>query len=218
MRRSPRVIFVNRIADSLGLVPKPPGRPYLMGIVNSTAGSISDEPGERTVDECLERARRLVADGADLINIGGESGVMNARPLDPVEEIARVVPVIEAIVREGIPVSVDTYKPAVAKAALEAGATMIDDASGSRNPELAAVATRHGAVLGDQLVVTISRDDTTDTLAALAVAADHGVAFVRLHDVAAAHDFLVVRAALRGELEVDSDLELPEPLRRVVGK
>lgn len=138
---------LGRIAVATGLGDKPTWRPYLMGIVNATPDSFSDEPGEKTVAHHVKRAEQLVADGADLIDVGGESGVTNASPVTAGEEIARVVPVIEAVAGRGVAVSVDTYKPAVAEAALAAGARMVNDVSGLREPELAAVAARHGAAL-----------------------------------------------------------------------
>jgi len=123
-------------------------RPWLMGVVNATPDSFSDEAGEKSVDDRLELARELVAAGADLIDIGGESGVTNAPPVDPAEEISRVVPVIERVTAElGVPVSVDTYKPEVARAAIAAGASVVNDVSGLRDPGLADACAETGAAL-----------------------------------------------------------------------
>jgi dihydropteroate synthase len=88
-----------------------------------------------------------VADGADLIDVGGESGVTYNEPTSPDEEAARIVPLVERLTAEGIDVSVDTWKPEVARAALEAGAVMLNDVSGLRDPALAALAASSGAAL-----------------------------------------------------------------------
>src|SRR5580700_11965032 len=95
------------------------GRPWLMGVVNATPDSFSDGGGDRTLDERVELARSMLNAGADIIDIGGESGVTNRPPVSPEEEIERVVPLIERVAGElGALVSVDTYKPAVAHAAV----------------------------------------------------------------------------------------------------
>ena len=123
-------------------------RPWLMGIVNATPDSFSDAGLQPDARERVELARSLLAAGADLIDIGGESGVTNRPPVDAEEEIARVVPVIERVVGElGARVSVDTYKPAVARAAIAAGASIVNDVSGLRDPELADVCAATGAAL-----------------------------------------------------------------------
>ncbi len=124
------------------------GRPLIMGIVNATPDSFSDGGRHTTLDERVELARSLVAAGASVIDIGGESGVTNRPPVTPAEEIARVVPLIERVTVElGITVSVDTYKPAVAAAALDAGAAIVNDVTGLRHAELADVCAEHGAGL-----------------------------------------------------------------------
>src|SRR6478672_3282071 len=90
-------------------------RPWLMGIVNATPDSFSDAGTHRTLEQRVALARELLAAGADIVDVGGESGVTNRPPVEPQEEIARVVPLIERIAGElGAVVSVDTYKPAVA--------------------------------------------------------------------------------------------------------
>ncbi len=124
------------------------GRPWLMGIVNATPDSFSDGGTQRTLDERVELARTLLAGGAEIIDIGGESGVTNRPAVPPDEEIARVVPLIERVAGElGARVSVDTYKPAVARAAIAAGASIVNDVSGLRDPELADVCAETGAAL-----------------------------------------------------------------------
>ncbi len=124
------------------------GRPWLMGIVNASPDSFSDGGEQRSVEQRVALARALVADGARIIDVGGESGVTNRPAVAPSEEIARVVPVIEAIAAElDVLVSVDTYKPAVARAAFDAGAAIVNDTSGLRDPELAEVCAQTGAGL-----------------------------------------------------------------------
>ena len=124
------------------------GRPWLMGIVNATPDSFSDAGKHRTLEQRVRLAARLLDEGADLIDIGGESGVTNRPPVAPEEEIRRVVPLIERVAGElGAVVSVDTYKPAVARAAIAAGAAIVNDVSGLRDPELAAVCAQTGAGL-----------------------------------------------------------------------
>lgn len=124
------------------------GRPWLMGIVNATPDSFSDGGQHQTLDKRVALAARQLAGGAQLIDVGGESGVTNRPPVSAEEEVARVVPVIERITRElGARVSVDTYKPAVARAAIAAGACIVNDVSGLRDPELADVCAETGAGL-----------------------------------------------------------------------
>jgi dihydropteroate synthase len=124
------------------------GRPLLMGIVNATPDSFSDGGLAQTVQARVERAAALLADGADLIDIGGESGVTNRPPVPAEEEIARVVPVIQGVAGDlGARVSVDTYKPEVARAAIAAGASIVNDVSGLRDPALADVCAETGAGL-----------------------------------------------------------------------
>lgn len=119
----------------------------IMGIVNTNADSFSDSSPMATLAEQLGHARELVGAGAHIIDVGGESGVTYT-DISPAEsEINRVVPVIEALAAEGVTVSVDTFKPAVADAALAAGATILNDVSALHDPELADVAASHGATL-----------------------------------------------------------------------
>jgi dihydropteroate synthase len=278
------------------------GPPWLMGIVNATPDSFSDAGLHPTLESRFALARELIAAGAAVIDIGGESGTTNRPPVEAGEEIERVVPLIERVVAEGsVLVSVDTYKPAVAQAAIAAGATIVNDVSGLRDPELADVCAQTGAALvvmhtraapkqrlqdpdlyGDvvadvmgflgerlelarsrgvadeQLIVdpgpdfaktpaqtiellrgaarlhefgrpvllAVSRKDFVGalterpprdrgpgTLAALAYGTELGAQIFRVHDVAAASDFLTVLAALRGDLEVAPELALADDLR-----
>lgn len=107
-----------------------PGRCLVMGIVNVTEDSFSDGGKWLVVDDALRHARRLVAAGADMIDVGGESTRPGATRVAPEVEIARVTPVIKALTEEGIPTSVDTMRAATAAAAADAGVSMINDVSG----------------------------------------------------------------------------------------
>ena len=123
-------------------------RPLLMGVVNANPDSFSD-PGERPLDAQLEQVRALVAEGATVIDVGGQSGITNVAEVHPDVEIARVVPLVAAIVADlpSVVVSVDTYKPPVVEAVLDAGAHIVNDVSGLRAPELAPLVARHRAAL-----------------------------------------------------------------------
>ena len=166
-----------------------------MGIVNATPDSFSDDGAHRTLDQRVELARSLLQDGADIIDIGGESGRTDQPPVEAEEEIERVVPLIERVAGElGALVSIDTYKPAVAYAAITAGAAIVNDVSGLRDPELADVCAGTGA----GLVLMHTRaapkekllDPTLDGLVGadvkrylrelISVAMAHGVAFEQL--------------------------------------
>jgi len=277
-------------------------RPWLMGIVNASPDSFSDGGRHRGLNAQLALARRLLADGADILDVGGESASTGRPQVEAEEEVGRVVPLIQRLAGElGATVSIDTYKPAVARAAIAAGASIVNDVSGLRHPELAEVCAQTGAALvvmhtaaaprerrqdpdlyediaaevldflrerievalsrgmqreqlivdpgpdfaktpaqtirllsqvgrmhelGRPVLMAISRKDFIGaltgrrprerlggTLAALAHGLEHGAHIFRLHDVAPAADYLVVRAALRGELEAARDLELAEDLR-----
>ncbi len=270
--------------------------PLLMGVVNATPDSFSDAGELPDLEARLTRARELVAAGARWIDVGGETAAGGRPSVDVDEEIRRVVPVIEGLADLGAVVSVDTYKPDVAEAALAAGAHVVNDISGLRDPALAdlcartgaglvlthtraapkrtlldpsrygdvvadvreflaqrlAVAVDHGvdpeqvildpgpdfaktpaqtvAVLrrldvlhglGRPILLAVSRKDFLGaiigrpapergaaTLAAVAAGADAGAHVFRLHDVAAARDFLAVRAVLGGWRELDADAGL----------
>jgi dihydropteroate synthase len=275
-------------------------RPLVMGIVNASPESFSDGASVGGLEQQVERALSL---GADIVDVGGESGVTDRPPVPAAEEAARVVPLVARLAAEGVVVSVDTWKAEVARAALDAGAAMINDVSGLLEPEVADACASTGAalvvmhtrarpkekafppyedVMGDvlaflgermelarargvgeeQLVVDPGPDfaktpaETVDvlrrlgelralgrpvllaasrkdflgaicdrppaerlagTLAAVGEGVDAGAAIVRVHDVAAARDFLTVRAALRGEVDVPHELRLDPRLRRQAG-
>jgi len=110
----------------------PLARPLIMGVVNVTPDSFSDGGRFLEAGAAIEQARRLVGEGADILDIGGESSRPGAAPVPLEEELRRVMPVLEACVALGKPVSVDTYKPEVMQAAAAAGAAMLNDIWGFR--------------------------------------------------------------------------------------
>lgn len=124
-------------------------RPQVMGIVNVTPDSFSDGGDHATVGAAVAQALRLVEEGADLLDVGGESTRPGAEPVDEATELARVLPVIEALVaKTSVPISVDTTKPAVMRAALAAGAGMVNDVMALRaEGALEAVAASKAAVV-----------------------------------------------------------------------
>ena len=295
---SVRVRAVDRVLELGGGA----GGPLIMGIVNASPDSFSDGGRFGTLAAQVQLARELLEEGADILDIGGESASTGSPPVTVEQEIERVVPLIERAAGElGAVVSVDTYKPAVARAALAAGAVIVNDVSGLRDPEIAALCAQSGAALvlmhtraapkqrlqdpdlyddvcaevltflrerialalaagmspeqlildpgpdfaktpaqtirlladvgrlhelGRPLLMAVSRKDfigaltargprerAAGTLAALAYGVDQGAHIFRVHDVAAAADFLTVRAALRGELRPSRDLALGEEFR-----
>ena len=117
-------------------------RSYIMGILNVTPDSFSDGGEWNTVEKAVAHALEMVADGADIIDIGGESTRPGHTQISDEEEIARIVPVIEALKKAvDVPLSIDTYKSAVARAACEAGVDIINDIWGCRyDHQIAAVA------------------------------------------------------------------------------
>jgi dihydropteroate synthase len=264
-----------------------------MGIVNATPDSFSDAGDHPTLEARVAHGAALLEAGADLLDVGGESARGDRPGVDGADEIARVVPLVERLAGLGALVSVDTYKPAVAEAAIAAGAVLVNDVSGLRDPALADVCARTGAglvimhtrvepkgtllepgfyddvvgdvtaflrervelavargvareqllldpgpdfaktpaqtvaalraieplrALGRPLLWAVSNKDfvgaitgrgprerLAGTLAAIGFGADAGVGVLRVHDVAAAADFLRVRAVLRGEIELAPD-------------
>ena len=122
-------------------------RPLLMGIVNASPDSFSDAGDHPTLEARVEHAAELVAAGADLLDVGGESARGDLPAVSAEEEIARVVPLVERIAGLGAAVSVDTHKPQVAEAAIAAGAVLVNDVSGLRDVTLADVCARTGAGL-----------------------------------------------------------------------
>jgi dihydropteroate synthase len=127
--------------------------PALMGIVNATPDSFSDAQRPKPLDELVARAEQLSAEGAELIDVGGESGRTDRPAVPAAEELARVVPLVERLAGAGLTVSVDTWRSPVARAALAAGAAMVNDVSGLSDPEIADACAEFGAAL----VVTHTR-------------------------------------------------------------
>ncbi|HJW84524.1 MAG TPA: dihydropteroate synthase [Anaerolineae bacterium] len=127
-------------------------RTYLMGVVNVTPDSFSGDGiltagREAVVERAVAQARRMLAGGAHLIDVGGESTRPGAAAVDAAEELRRVLPVVEALAHAGLgPISIDTYKSEVARAALDAGAAIVNDVWGLRRDErLAALVAGRGA-------------------------------------------------------------------------
>lgn len=110
-------------------------RTHVMGIVNVTPDSFSDGGQYAQTAQAVEHALALVAQGADILDIGGESTRPNATPVSLQQELDRVIPVIQALVGQvHIPISIDTYKPAVMQAAIEAGASIVNDVRALQEP------------------------------------------------------------------------------------
>lgn len=110
-------------------------RPLVMGIVNVTPDSFSDGGQFSSTALAIEHALKLVEEGADILDIGGESTRPNAEPVSLEEELRRVIPVIEGLVQRcNIPLSIDTYKPQVMRAAIAAGASLVNDVRGLQEP------------------------------------------------------------------------------------
>jgi dihydropteroate synthase len=124
-------------------------RTHIMGILNVTPDSFSDGGRYSALEQALARAREMAAAGADIIDIGGESTRPGADPVQEDEELRRTIPLIERLAAElAVPISIDTYKSSVARKALEAGASIVNDISGLRfSPDMANVAAGYGAAV-----------------------------------------------------------------------
>lgn len=115
-------------------------RTLVMGIINVTPDSFSDGGLHSTAEAAIARGLVLAAHGADIVDVGGESTRPGAQRVDPAEELARVIPVIEALAAAGVPVSIDTMRAATASAAVTAGACLVNDVSGGlADPDMASV-------------------------------------------------------------------------------
>lgn len=122
-------------------------RPRVMGIVNVTPDSFSDGGRYISYSHAIDHAQKLIADGADMLDIGGESTRPGAAEVSEQEELDRVLPVIEGLRGISVPISIDTWKPVVMRAALKAGATMVNDVNALQaKGALQAVATSGAAV------------------------------------------------------------------------
>jgi len=119
------------------------GQPLIMGILNVTPDSFSDG-GNVSIPHAVERAHRMIEQGASMVDIGGESTRPGAEPVSLQAELDRVLPVLEALQESGVPLSVDTFKPDVMHHALRAGADMVNDIRGLREPgAIEVVASSH---------------------------------------------------------------------------
>ncbi len=118
-------------------------RPCIIGIVNVTPDSFSDGGKHACSGSALRHCEQLLADGAHVLDIGGESSRPGARPLPLEEELQRLLPVLRGAITLGVPVSVDTYKPAVMQVVLDLGADIINDIWALRQPGAADVVSRH---------------------------------------------------------------------------
>ena len=166
------------------------GRPLVMGVLNVTPDSFSD--GGRFLDPgaAIEQARRMVAEGADILDIGAEStrpyGDAVDVPLE--EELRRLDPILPAVVALGVPVSIDTIKPKVAAAALAAGAAIVNDVWGlQRDPEMAPLIAAHAApvvIMHNRAAADPAIDIMADIMAfltrSLAIAERAGIARERI--------------------------------------
>jgi dihydropteroate synthase len=137
-------------------------RTLIMGILNVTPDSFSDGGRSAAPEDALANARRLVAEGADMLDVGGESTRPGHTPVATEDEWARIAPVIPALVAEmGVPVSVDTYKAEVARRALQAGASIVNDVWGfTHDPDMAKVVADHDAAA----VVMHNRSEVDESL------------------------------------------------------
>ena len=123
-------------------------QPIVMGVLNVTPDSFSDGGRYTAVEAAVERALQMVGEGAQLLDIGGESNRPGAPPVSVADELGRVVPVIEALARRtAVPISIDTRKPEVMEAAVGAGASLINDVAALRAPGALAAAARSGAAV-----------------------------------------------------------------------
>ncbi len=125
-------------------------RPLVMGILNVTPDSFSDGGSHEDPAAAVAHAMRMIADGSDIIDVGGESTRPGAAPVSPAEEIARVRPMVERLAEEGaVPISIDTRRADVGAACVEAGASIVNDVGGFRDPAMQelAVSTDVGVVI-----------------------------------------------------------------------
>ncbi|TKD66958.1 dihydropteroate synthase [Pseudalkalibacillus hwajinpoensis] len=157
---------------------------WIMGILNATPDSFSDGGEYNTVDHAVAHALQLVEDGADLIDIGGESTRPGATPVSLEEELNRVIPVIKAVRKAvDVPVSIDTYKAEVADQAILAGADIINDVWGAKaDPEMGKVAAAHAV----PIILMHNRYDTDygDIMADIKADVEESIAIVREAGVA----------------------------------
>ncbi|NKE07881.1 dihydropteroate synthase [Mesobacillus selenatarsenatis] len=155
----------------------------IMGILNVTPDSFSDGGKYNHLENAVTHAKQMIADGADILDIGGESTRPGHERISDEEEISRVVPAIEAISREiRVPISIDTYKSKVAKSAVDAGAAIINDIWGAKeDPEIADVAAETGVPIilmhnrNDRNYSNFIRDVLNDLYESISIAKKAGV-------------------------------------------
>lgn len=135
--------------------------PKIMGILNVTPDSFSDGGKYNSTEAAVKRAKEIEAEGADFIDIGGESSGPGSTDVSEKDELKRVIPVIEAVNKEvSIPISIDTYKSKVAEKAIKAGATIINDVTAGRvDPKIFDIAAAHGS----HLILMYSKDPSART-------------------------------------------------------
>lgn len=194
-------------------------RPRIMGVLNITPDSFSDGGLFLQRDSAIAQAKQLIADGADIIDVGGESTRPGAVRISVEEEIARVVPVIEAIAKLGAQISIDTMNSETAKAALAAGATIINDVSGGKNdPRIFKVAAETGATL----VISHWRghsdhmDDLNGYLkVAVEVAGEIATQVALAYDAGVKREQIVIDPGLGFSKNVEQNWELLEELHEL---
>lgn len=123
------------------------GRPLIMGVVNVTPDSFSDGGRYLQTEAAVAHARRLIAEGADILDVGGESTRPGAGAVGLDEERRRVLPVLEALAGDGVPLSVDTQKPELMREAAASGAALINDVNGFEAPDALAAAAESGCAV-----------------------------------------------------------------------
>ena len=197
-------------------------QPVIIGIINVTPDSFSDGGRLESVDAALALGEKLMADGSRLIDIGGESTRPGAAPVPAAEEIARVIPVIEKLVKRGIgAVSVDTRKAAVARAALDAGAAVINDVSGlSFDASLAPLAaeTKAGVILMHMRGTPATMDSlATYRDVAAEVAAELAVTATRAESAGIARERIVLDPGFGFAKTAEHNFRLLDELATIVG-
>jgi len=188
-----------------------------MGVLNVSPDSFSGD-GLSNVEEAVARARRMALEGADIIDIGGESTRPNAAPTSAEEEIRRVIPVVERLAHSlSVPLSVDTYKLEVARQALSAGANMINDIWGlKREPGLARLAAREGV----PVVLMSNQRDSRSSDIVPAVVSDLNRAVEQALDAGVPGENIIVDPGIGFGKTQDQNLEVLRRLDelRVLGK
>ena len=197
-------------------------RPAVIGILNLTPDSFSDGGRFTTLERAIAHAETLKADGCQLIDVGGESTRPGAAPVSVADELGRVIPVVEQLVRRGLgPLSVDTRKSEVARAAIAAGAAVVNDVSaGVFDPELLRVAA--GAEVGMILMHMRGTPDTMDGLAiyghvAAEVAGELRVAAERAAAAGVAQERIVLDPGFGFAKTPEQNFRLLDELAAVVG-